>query len=311
MVTSHTQLRSLKQVGLAVALTIGLAASNVVPAAAQFSALRAWGAGDSGQLGNGQYYHSNTSPEIVNIGSDIKQFAVSGSHALALKNDGTVMAWGSNNVGQLGYVAPYGSATPQTIPNLNNVKQVAAGVVSLALKNDGFVWAWGSNYYGDLGHGGFDSQVHTTPTIVNSLSSIVEVSSSGHEMALDAYGQVFTWGFNLYGELGTGDTTTYAYPSQVQGISNVRHIAAGIYHSLALKNDGTVWAWGTQRHRAIRRRNHDRQAHARSSQRPAERRGDCRQQLFQRGPQIRWHSLVLGLLLRLHGQRLRHDAENR
>ena len=161
MVTSHTQLRSLKQVGLAVALTIGLAASNVVPAAAQFSALRAWGAGDSGQLGNGQYYHSNTSPEIVNIGSDIKQFAVSGSHALALKNDGTVMAWGSNNVGQLGYVAPYGSATPQTqVPNLQQRQTGGSGAASSAspLRTTVLSGHGAATITAILGHGGFDSQ---------------------------------------------------------------------------------------------------------------------------------------------------------
>ena len=63
-------------------------------------------------------------------------------------------------------------------------------------------------------------------------------------MALDIYGNVYCWGYNGNGELGTGDTTNYAYPAQVFSISNVRHIAAGAYHSLALKEDGTVWAWG-------------------------------------------------------------------
>ena len=235
----------IRKVGVVAALTLGLTVSHIAPAAAQFSPLRAWGAGGDGQLGNGQAYNSNSEPDIVNITPTVKQFAVSGQNALAVKSDGSVWAWGNNGSGQIGDPTLYSSATPMQVPNFGNVRQVAAGGgVSLALKNDGFVWAWGSNYYGDLGHGGFDNSKHPTPTIVNSLYNIKEISANGHEMALDIYGNVYCWGFNLFGELGTGDTTNYAYPGQVFSISNVRHIAAGEYHSLALKEDGTVWAWG-------------------------------------------------------------------
>ena len=234
----------IKKVGVVAALTFGFAASNILPAAAQFSPLRAWGAGGSGQIGNGQGYRNNSEPDIVNITPSVISFAISGSDALAAKSDGSVWAWGDNSSGRLGSATLYDSATPIQVSGISNVKQVAAGSASLALKNDGTVWAWGSNYFGDLGHGGFDNANHPTPTVVIGLSQIKEISANGHEMALDIYGNVYCWGFNLYGELGTGDTTNYAYPAQVFTINNVRHIAAGEYHSLALKNDGTVWAWG-------------------------------------------------------------------
>src|SRR5208283_1041006 len=59
-----------------------------------------------------------------------------------------------------------------------------------------------------------------------------------------ATGTAWTWGYNNYGELGNGSTTSSATPVQVSGISGVVAVAGGWGHSLALKSDGTVWAWG-------------------------------------------------------------------
>lgn len=58
---------------------------------------------------------------------------------------------------------------------------------------------------------------------------------------------VWSWGFNLYGQLGDGSTTNRNAPVQVSGLSGATDMAAGIYHSLALKSDGTVWSWGWNR----------------------------------------------------------------
>ena len=86
--------------------------------------------------------------------------AVSGgsSYSLALKNDGTVWAWGSNSSGQLGTGNTTNSKVPVQVPSLSGVIAIAAGTSglnyhSLALKADGTVWAWGDNNYGQLGTG--------------------------------------------------------------------------------------------------------------------------------------------------------------
>ncbi len=132
-------------------------------------------------------------------------------HSMALKADGTVVAWGDNTFGQT------------TIPaGLSGVVAVSAGDHhSMALKADGTVVAWGSTGAGQT----------TTPS---GLSGVVAVSAGGdHSMALKADGTVVAWGYN-----GDGQTTI---PS---GLSGVVAVAAGGDHSMALKADGTVVAWG-------------------------------------------------------------------
>ena len=140
---------------------------------------------------------------------NVVQIAASGYHSLALKSDGTVVAWG-------GYDAPAG---------LNNVVQIAAGSgYNLALKNDGTVVGWGDNGSGQSG-------------VPAGLSSVVQIAAGAfHSLALQSDGTVAAWGNNFYGQT-----------SVPAGLAGVAQIAAGGPHSLALKNDGTVVAWGDNR----------------------------------------------------------------
>ncbi|TBL75358.1 S-layer homology domain-containing protein [Paenibacillus thalictri] len=79
------------------------------------------------------------------------------------------------------------------------------------------------------------------------LSGTVQITGGlGFTVALKADGTVWTWGDNARGKLGYGDVqmlNRYS-PGQVKGLSDVKAVAAGMYHTLALKNDGTVWSWG-------------------------------------------------------------------
>jgi alpha-tubulin suppressor-like RCC1 family protein len=146
-----------------------------------------------------------------------------------------------------------------------SITAVSAGTRhSVALMSDGTVWAWGGNHYGQLGYTpgvnfltGNDSCTITSaftmkcsydPKQVPGLDHIVAVSAgSDHTLALKGDGTVWALGYNNNGQLGTGSfsgETPVQTPVQVTGLTGITAIAAGAYHSLALKDDGTVWAWG-------------------------------------------------------------------
>ena len=113
--------------------------------------------------------------------------------------------------------------------------------------------AWGDNRYGQLGIGSFDAAApysRSSPTAVSGVPNFAALADGFyHSVGLAADGTVWTWGYNNYGELGLGAFDTAApygrsVPAKIAGLTGVIAVAAGTNHSLALKSDGTVWAWG-------------------------------------------------------------------
>ena len=100
----------------------------------------------------------------------------------------------------------------------------------------------------------------STPVPVSGLTGVVAIAAGGHHsLAVKSDGTVWAWGCNDYGQLGDGTTTNRLTPVQTSGLAGVGFtaIAAGGAHSLAVKSDGTVWAWGWNAGGATRRRDHD------------------------------------------------------
>jgi len=229
--------------------------------------LWAWGRNYYGQLG----IHSNNDHTIPyqvhgvdNVGylTDVVDVAAGHNHSLALKSDGTVYAWGYGGHGQLGihsnndHTIPYQVHGPDNVGYLIDIIKVAAGVnFSLALKNDGTVWAWGEGGSGQLGiHSNND---HTIPYQVHGvdnvgyLTDVVDIAGGQHHtLAVKSDGTVYAWGANGDGQLGIHNNDDHTIPYQVHGPDDVGYLAgiievgAGQYFSLALREDGTVWAWG-------------------------------------------------------------------
>ncbi len=83
-----------------------------------------------------------------------------------------------------------------------------------------------------------------------SLSNSVNAQTIGggenHSLSICSDGTVRSWGRNLYGQLGNGTTNNNSYvPTPVSLLTSVTAVAGGSFHSLALKNDGSVWSWGS------------------------------------------------------------------
>lgn len=205
-----------------------------------------WGRTDSGSLGDGAFTGQRSNPVPISV-SGVTNITVGPFHTLAIKSDGTVSGWGSNSFRQLFGTDP-AYPVPSNIPGLTNIIGVAAGMNhSMALRSDGTVWVWGGNEFGQLGLGFANSTLDPTPRQVPGLTNITAVAAAGnYSLALKNDGTVWSWGSNISGQLGTIDQVNSRYsPLQIPGIANVRTLAAGQNHVVAVKTDGTLWGWGS------------------------------------------------------------------
>jgi alpha-tubulin suppressor-like RCC1 family protein len=178
--------------------------------------------------------------------SKAQTIAAGWNHSLAVCSDSTAWDWGYNQNFVLGNGTNASSAFPIQVNSLTGIIAIGGGVsYSLALKNDGTVWSWGWNQYGELGNG-VPGDTNFIASQVNVLTGIRAISAGGsHCLALKNDSTVWSWGYNVNGELGNGvSTDTNNIPMQISGLTGITAISAGGHHSLALKNDSTVWAWG-------------------------------------------------------------------
>ncbi|MSQ23289.1 MAG: hypothetical protein EXR58_01870 [Chloroflexi bacterium] len=204
----------------------------------------AWGYNDSGQLGDGTTINRQSPVQVLDL-TDVTALAAGDQHSLALKSDGTIWGWGANTYGALGDGTGDGRSTPAPISGFSGVTAVAAGAYhSLALLSDGTVWGTGYNQNGELGDGTTDPRL--TPVPVSGLSNASAIGAGTfHSLALMPDGTVWTWGSNTNRQIGDGTRNhPVLSPVQVVGLSGVVGIGSGYSHTLAIRDDGTLWTWG-------------------------------------------------------------------
>jgi alpha-tubulin suppressor-like RCC1 family protein len=257
----------------------------------------AWGWNRWGQLGDGTSTN-RTAPVQVNGLTGVAAIAAGGATSMALKKDGTVWAWGVQNVGAvwdgIGWPTPW-TPTPLPVSGISGIVAIAVDYDHyLALQSDGTVWTWGwlgwingnwNSYQPTPAHvdgltgvaaatlasgdylaakadgtvwewGTPDKGIQLTPIQVNGLDGVIALAGGnaepeyfcgncGQRLALKNNGTVWAWGDNDDGQLGDGTIGPVRMtPAQVVGLTGVVAIGAGDLHSLAVKRDGTVWAWG-------------------------------------------------------------------
>jgi alpha-tubulin suppressor-like RCC1 family protein len=207
-----------------------------------------------GHLGAGPADDSRSVPGPVTALTDIISISSSDEHSVAVLSNGEVWGWGANDESQLALASGPGNdfvEEPRQIAGVTDAIAACAGAAhSLFLLRDGSVLAVGRNFFGQLGTGTPLAE-NATPEPVVDLQGVVAISCGGnHNLALLADGTLRAWGRNNFASdpqaslLGDGTTIDRSTPVEVTGLTNVVAIAAGGFHSLALRSSGEVWAWG-------------------------------------------------------------------
>jgi alpha-tubulin suppressor-like RCC1 family protein len=246
--TSNPQRTAVQVTSLTTAVTkVAAAGGGHSLALMNDKTVMSWGRNTLGQLGRTT---TPTTPGTVVTGTgdltNVTDIAAGMSHSLFLLGDGTVWACGYNLYGQLGVGTDdtnNRNVAVQVAGLTGTAIQVAAGFDhSLALIEDapgsgkGSVWAWGLNNCGQLGNGapltGTTLQTSTVAVKVlinetTALSNIVKIVAIGdHNLAVDGSGQLWSWGFNNYGQLGLAedDAKNRNYATQVPALSANSHL---------------------------------------------------------------------------------------
>lgn len=230
-----------------------------------------WGENGRGQVGAGDALPHGAAT-AVSGGLKFTAISVGFWHACGLTTSGSVYCWGDNTYGELGTGDTVSSPLPHPVASSVKFRSVAGGSIhECAIATTGQTYCWGANFSGQLGDGTTTRRL--TPTQVLTDQSFTAIHASrvnsifGHTCGTTAGGDVYCWGFNSVGQLGTAPSNTTEdcvpfrppgvtggadsvfqackhTPIKVNGVASVIALDAGEDHTCALARTGQMWCWG-------------------------------------------------------------------
>ncbi len=163
-------------------------------------------------------------------------------YSCALKDDGTVRCWGSNQKGSLGVGAGPDTFAPQQVSQLLSAEDlVLDDETACARTNDGGLWCWGR---GDTGLFGTDSSNRQTPVRIATVNHAYSGDYAEHLCVTDVLGNLQCWGSNLKGQIGSGSLDPVITKPTAAMLVSVSDVALGEEHTCATTQDGALWCWG-------------------------------------------------------------------
>jgi alpha-tubulin suppressor-like RCC1 family protein len=230
------------------------AASN---AATPIQAGAIWyvGANSNGMFGNATIANGNYNTITEGAYGYASYTRTTGrGNQLALRANGTMWSWASNGSGESGTNSTINRSSPVQVGSLTTWASVASPQANgLAVKTDGTLWAWGNNQQGVFGNSrsqGDGFAAVSSPIQIGASTDWAELFAGYHNViAIKTDGTLWGWGHNTGGTLGINNTISRSSPVQISSDTNWAKVAVGVSgggqdHCLAIKTDGTLWAWG-------------------------------------------------------------------
>jgi len=181
------------------------------------------------------------------------------ARSFGIQEDGTLWAWGRNQNGWLGIGNIGDQSSPVQVGiDTDWVHVVTDSHRTYGIRENGRLWGWGANDFGVLGVGNTTTPSYPNPVTIGTGTNWLHVTSNrceayfyGFSIGIrgngSGHGELWAWGSNHYGQLGLGNSgsgTQRTSPTRVGTASNWTHVTAGGGHTLGIRSDGTLWAWG-------------------------------------------------------------------
>ncbi|BDR54236.1 hypothetical protein KIMH_03470 [Bombiscardovia apis] len=216
----------------------------------------AWGANNSGQLGDNTTVNQ-LSPVAVQTPAGVYQFtqvSAGSGHSIGIGDNGQAYSWGSNQYGQLGTsVINVGSSSSVPVQvqlpvGVSTFKQATATADwSLAISDTGRIYTWGYNGDYELGNGTTVNQpLPAEPSIPSGITFTNVTTNSDSAMSIGSNGSIYAWGYNASGQLGTGNQTSPTRPIVVNPKpgTTFTKLLSGWKHAIGIDTTGGIWTWG-------------------------------------------------------------------